>query len=107
MPRRTVMTPTFVADACALMKREGITVHMAARKMGCSPSTIMRCTGGKRAAQMGKRSAYLDKLITPAKRASRKVAKRKTTNTAARKARAAARGAPKGLTKRKLTPKVA
>lgn len=107
MPRRTIMTPTFVAKAVAEMKKEGATHLTVARKLSCSPSSIMRATGGKKAVHMGKRSKYLDKVIPLPVVSARKQATKKARNTKARKARAAARGAPKGLTKRKLTPKVA
>ena len=101
MPRKTVMTPTFVAKACALMKKEGVSVHAAARKMGCSPSTIMRCTGGKRAAQMGKRAVYLDR-IENSRKASVTRSARKSNAKSAKAAR------PHGNTKRKLrAPKAA
>lgn len=96
MPRKTVMTPTFVAEACALMRKSGVSGPMAARKMGCSLSTIMRCTGGKRAAEMGKRSAYLDKLITPHTRAARKQARKAKNRTAQRQKSRAAPLTPTG-----------
>jgi hypothetical protein len=85
MARKRIITEAFVAKATKALKKKHATIHTVARDLKTSPSTIQRATGGKRAAEMGRRSAYLSQ-IEKAAQARHNASNRKSRKTAKRRA---------------------
>ena len=110
MPRHSILTEKFVAKIHAELRKPGANMHAVARKLGCSPSTIYRATGGKARLASGKTTVWVESArrqrVKRGNKSTRQTPQQRYQSKKAKIANSKLRKGPQGP-KRKLKPRAA